>query len=424
MSGGKLEYTPKVHRNMDEKFASFERLLTAKQHSCTDLELILVAIVCTLLTWYIQLLWSRRKLYESASKLSGPFALPIIGCALSFIGNPYTIFSNITKMFNNHPGIFRVWFGPRLFYCVSEPKYFEILLPACLRKEPLYKHASVIVGQGLFTAPETAMGVKVNAQTTDALYPKWADRIMEIVFLRIFVLWYHSDYFFNMLPIARDCENVVRNMHAFSGKVVREKKMAFEKKLRMRKESPDIYFEDGDFVIRAGTSVVFGILRAHTDEKYWPNPFKFDPDRFLPEEVAKRHPCAHVPFSHGPRNCIGPRYAMMAMKSLLSTVLRKYRIFTSYQKVEDVKLKANLVLRPKDGYKLALKNDENMKILHVNAKYPGSTHDSYIWNTSNVNEFLEQLYGRGFEGYFLLECPKKSITDRGYEATEEAYKLL
>lgn len=54
-----------------------------------------------------------------------------------------------------------------------------------------------------------------------------------------------------------------------------------------------------------GTSVVFGMLRAHTNEDYWPEPYKFNPERFLPEEVTKRHPCAYLPFSYGPRNCIG-----------------------------------------------------------------------------------------------------------------------
>ncbi|CAG9861488.1 unnamed protein product [Phyllotreta striolata] len=491
---------------------------------------LLITAVSALLVWCVQFLWTRRRLYSFAKQVHGPPALPLIGSAWYFTGSAYDILANISSLFETYPGVFKVWFGPRLFFATAEPKHYEILMTKCLAKEELYNKAVMVVGKGLFTAEvpswkkhrklisptfnqqildsfvevfseqadvlvgnlekhagkgefdvfhaistctldiicETAMGVKVNAQTTDALYTQWTDRMMEIVLLRIFILWYHPDKLFNMLPIGREASRIVRNMHEFSGKVVREKKKAFEQKKRERENSLDSHHEEmprkrkafldymleitddenvafsenelrqevdtfviagsdttastncyvltmlglhqdlqekvlreildvlgpdrkpepgdlpklkylerfikealrlfpvagflaraieedidvGNCIIPAGSSVVFGILRTHRNEKYWPDPCKFDPDRFLPEEVAKRHPCTYVPFSYGPRNCIGPKYAMMAMKSLLSTVLRKYKIFTTYKSVEDIKLKAHLVLRPRDGYKV------------------------------------------------------------------------
>ena len=54
-----------------------------------------------------------------------------------------------------------------------------------------------------------------------------------------------------------------------------------------------------------GTNIFIHIVDVHKDPNYWPEPSKFDPDRFLPEETRKRHPYSYIPFSAGSRNCIG-----------------------------------------------------------------------------------------------------------------------
>jgi hypothetical protein len=58
-----------------------------------------------------------------------------------------------------------------------------------------------------------------------------------------------------------------------------------------------------DVVVPAGSSVVVCIQHVHMDPAYFPEPHTFNPERFLPEN--KRHPFSYVPFSAGPRNCIG-----------------------------------------------------------------------------------------------------------------------
>ncbi|GBO46555.1 Cytochrome P450 4C1, partial [Araneus ventricosus] len=60
----------------------------------------------------------------------------------------------------------------------------------------------------------------------------------------------------------------------------------------------------GNAILPKGTTIHCHIQSLHRDPEWFPNPEAFDPDRFSPENVLKRHPFAYIPFSAGPRNCI------------------------------------------------------------------------------------------------------------------------
>ncbi|CAH0548829.1 unnamed protein product [Brassicogethes aeneus] len=497
----------------------------------TTQDLLFFFLCLTLSVIYIQWLWSRRKLYTYALKIHGPISLPIVGCFYLFITQPTEIYKNLMYLFEKYSGLSRGWFGPQLFFLVQNPKHIDIILssPKALGKPYLYDKIVQFVGTGILTAPvpkwrkhrklirptfnqrildqfveifseqcgvlmkclgkevgkevdlfhyltkltldvlcETAMGIKVNAQTTDSVFGKWIDRAMEITMFRMLNVWYHFDFIFNFTPLKKEYDDINHKFHAFTGKVVKDKITAYKNKMediddrtesevevtgnrkafldylidiaynqkdsmlteQEIREEVDIFmvagtdttatslcftfmvlgiypeiqqkiYEEvvdvigytgsveskdlpklkyaecvlketqrffapapaiareltddldlGDVTLPSGCSIVVGVIKVHRNPEYWNDPMKFDPDRFLPENAKKIVPGSYLPFSWGPRNCAGPKYAMMAMKTVVANVVRKYQISCGYKNIEEVDLKCNLLLRSTEGFKV------------------------------------------------------------------------
>ncbi|XP_054713938.1 cytochrome P450 3A2-like [Uloborus diversus] len=88
----------------------------------------------------------------------------------------------------------------------------------------------------------------------------------------------------------------------------------------------DYVLGDTGITIPKDMIVTIPISAMHMDPEFFPNPEKFDPDRFSAEERAKRDQYTYMPFGSGPRNCIGMRFALMEIKVCLAYILSNFRI--------------------------------------------------------------------------------------------------
>ncbi|XP_044260375.1 cytochrome P450 6A1-like [Tribolium madens] len=111
----------------------------------------------------------------------------------------------------------------------------------------------------------------------------------------------------------------------------------------------DYGIPDQDVIIPKGTSVLIPVLGIHHDEEYYPNPEKFDPERFTQENKAARHHYAHLPFGEGPRICIGLRFGLMQSKVGLTSLLKNYRFTVNEKTKEPLKMQVRSLILAAEG---------------------------------------------------------------------------
>lgn len=111
--------------------------------------------------------------------------------------------------------------------------------------------------------------------------------------------------------------------------------------------------EIGGYDIPEESMVLLNIYQAHRLPEFWPEPERFNPDRFLPEAGMERPRHAYLPFGFGPRQCIGRDLALLVIRLVLAMIVRHYD-FTLAPGYE-MKRDAQLTLGPKNGVSLILK---------------------------------------------------------------------
>ena len=110
------------------------------------------------------------------------------------------------------------------------------------------------------------------------------------------------------------------------------------------------HFDLGDFRIPHGYTVMIAIANVHANADVFPNPERFDPDRF----VGTRAPTAWIPFGGGTRRCIGAAFANVEMDVVLRTILQHFVIETDDAAEEKVHFRG-IAFTPKDGGRIVVR---------------------------------------------------------------------
>jgi cytochrome P450 len=109
-------------------------------------------------------------------------------------------------------------------------------------------------------------------------------------------------------------------------------------------------FQLGDFFLPAQTTVLMSQFITHRDPRFFPDPLRFDPERFTPDAKARRAKFTYFPFGAGFRQCIGESFAWMEGVLLLATLGQKWKLkLVAGHKVEPEPL---ITLRPKYGMRM------------------------------------------------------------------------
>jgi cytochrome P450 len=110
--------------------------------------------------------------------------------------------------------------------------------------------------------------------------------------------------------------------------------------------------EIGGYPVPKNAMLLFSPWVVHHNPRYYPEPLKFDPGRWTPENVAARPRMAYFPFGAGARICMGEPFAWMEATLLLATIAQKWEM--RLEPGFPVEPLAGITLKPKHGMRMQL----------------------------------------------------------------------
>ncbi len=135
-------------------------------------------------------------------------------------------------------------------------------------------------------------------------------------------------------------------------------RQVIEESLRLRPPAPitarNVVQDDeiDGYRVSAGDIVFTFFWATHRHPDFWPDPEAFDPERFSPERSKDRHSWSFIPFSGGPRSCIGNSFALIESSILVAQILTRFDL--QVLSCADVKPVAIATMRPSRPVRIVL----------------------------------------------------------------------
>ncbi|KAI5630788.1 cytochrome p450 domain-containing protein [Phthorimaea operculella] len=160
----------------------------------------------------------------------------------------------------------------------------------------------------------------------------------------------------------------------------------------LTREVMDTYELPTGLKLEPGTMVHLPVYHLHNNPEYFPDPEKYRPERFLPENKANIKPYTYMPFGEGQRICLGIRVAKMQMIPGMITIFRKYK----FELAEGVPKK--LAFQPRT---VVTQSIEELRLKFIPRDVTSKWNFNY-WKKRNVPYLKPQAFFGNYKDYLLL----------------------
>ena len=110
--------------------------------------------------------------------------------------------------------------------------------------------------------------------------------------------------------------------------------------------------EFGGTRLAPGSHFLVSIPTLHNHPGLWPNPDRFDPDRFLPDAVARRSPNTYVPFGRGAHACVGVHFSLQELLIMAAVLCSRFRVVMAQSRFDPQDVRAGVSVYPRHGIRM------------------------------------------------------------------------